>query len=69
MLDLHSSRSLIARLNAPAFSKLTGTEFEPPVLKSNDPDQLGAARGLAVAIVLSMPFWTVLIWVGHLLTR
>ena len=31
------------------------------------PDPLGAARGVAAALVLSVPFWGCLIWVGRLL--
>lgn len=67
MLDVRNSRPLPARLNAPAFADPARSEFAPPPLASSGADPLGAVRGTAVALVLSVPLWTCLIWIGRLL--
>jgi hypothetical protein len=69
MLDVRTSRPLPDRLDAPAFAEPVRSEFASPPLASDDRDPLGAVRGVAAALVLSVPFWTVLIWARDLLTR
>ena len=68
MLDVRTSRPLPDRLDARAFAEPVRSEFASP-LAGDDRDPLGAVRGVAAALVLSVPLWTVLIWAGDLLTR
>lgn len=67
MLDVHDSRPLPAVLDAAASCEPVTREFGPALLGSSMPDPVGAARGVAAALVLSVPLWTGLIWVVRLL--
>lgn len=62
MLDVCGSYPRPAQLNAPLGSELAGMELAPPFSERHVPDGLDAVRGLAVALVISVPFWIGLAW-------